>query len=169
LARAGEAFAIRHIDPRRLKAEFRRQTVPSPYREPAGTIVVAANHCLLHLVQEDGSSIRYGVAAGRAGFGWSGVAEVGRKAKWPPWAPTEGMNAFPSLTYSVEGGPGNPLGARALYLHSGGRDTLYRIHGGGDLRTIGRKVSSGCIRLLDQDIVDLYERVAIGAKVIVLA
>jgi lipoprotein-anchoring transpeptidase ErfK/SrfK len=169
-AEAGEPFPIRSVDRSELRADLRRQIVRSPYREAPGTIVVDTGRRLLHLIEIDGTSIRYGVAVGRAGFAWAGTAEIARKARWPAWTPTDSMaGGHPEVSYTLDGGPGNPLGARALYLYAGGRDTYCRLHGGGDIRSIGRAVSSGCIRLLDQDIVDLYERVGIGTRVVVLA
>ncbi len=166
---AAEAHPIRYVDPRSISPRFRRQLVSSPYARHGSAIVVDARECLLYLDLGDGSAIRYGVASGRAGQAWSGTAEVGRKARWPAWTPTESMLVNqPGLSYTIDGGPGNPLGARALYLHQGGRDTLYRVHGACDPRFLGRSVSSGCIRLLDQDIVDLYDRVPLGMKVVVL-
>jgi lipoprotein-anchoring transpeptidase ErfK/SrfK len=123
-------------------------------------------------VLQGGKAIRYAVGVGREGFAWSGTAHVARRAEWPAWYPPREMieraaahNQF--VPYRIDGGELNPLGARALYLYEGGRDTLYRIHGTNEPRSIGRNVSSGCIRLLNEDIVDLYGRIAIGTKVIV--
>jgi lipoprotein-anchoring transpeptidase ErfK/SrfK len=117
--------------------------------------------------------MRYGVGVGREGFGWKGAVTVGRKAEWPTWTPPAEMRAREAkrgrkLPVRMEGGPNNPLGARALYLHRGGADTLYRIHGTNEPWTIGLNVSSGCIRLVNDDVVDLYRRVKTGAKVVVL-
>jgi len=143
-------------------------TFPFP-REGDAAVVVDTGNKLLHANLGGGRAIRYPVAVGREGEGWRGAAVVGRKAKWPAWTPTESMlKNQPGLSYTIDGGPGNPLGARALYLYRDGKDTLYRIHGACDPRLLGRSVSSGCIRMLDEHIVDLYERVAIGAKVIAL-
>ena len=119
-----------------------------------------------------GKAIRYPVGVGKAGFAWTGTARVGRRAEWPRWYPPKDMidraaaqSRF--LPYSLEGGRLNPLGARALYLYQGERDTLYRIHGTNEPRSVGRSVSSGCIRMLNDDVIDLYERVPLGTKVIV--
>lgn len=153
-----------------------RQEVPNPYPDqPAGTVVVDPDHAMLHLVQEDGTALRYGVGVGAAGFGWQGDAVMQFKRKWPRWTPPDEMVARrPDLEpYSIAnggmpGGPGNPLGARALYLFQNGQDTLYRIHGACEPKYLGQAVSSGCIRLLDQDAIDIYERVPHGARVVVL-
>lgn len=164
-----EPFTVRYVDPRWMKKRWRRQIVQAPYRESSGTIVVDARSRFLYLIGSQGTALRYGVAVGREGFGWSGTANVARKAKWPSWTATERMNAeTPGYSFQIDGGPGNPLGARALYLYANGIDTLYRLHGGGTRQTIGNAVSAGCIRLLDQDIIDLYDRVEHGAKVIVI-
>lgn len=153
-----------------------RQEVANPYpEEPVGTVVVDPDNAMLHLVEEDGRALRYGVGVGAAGFGWEGVARMQFKRKWPRWTPPDEMVARrPDLEpYSIanggmDGGPGNPLGARALYLFQNGVDTLYRIHGACEPQYLGQAVSSGCIRLLDQDAIDLYERVPHGARVVVL-
>lgn len=145
-----------------------------PYRtgESPGTIIVETERHSLYLVLPGGRAIRYAVAVGREGFAWSGTAHVARRAEWPAWYPPREMIERAAahsrfVPYRLDGGRLNPLGARALYLHQGGRDTLYRIHGTNEPRLIGRNVSSGCIRLLNEDIVDLYDRTAIGTKVIV--
>ena len=112
--------------------------------------------------------MRYGIGVGRNGFSWRGAARVGRKGVWPNWSPTDNMRRItPGLPAFMEGGIGNPLGARALYLYDGNRDTLFRIHGTNEPWSIGEAVSSGCVRLLNEDIVDLYERVPTGARVVV--
>ena len=121
----------------------------------------------------DGQAIRYGIGVGREGFGWSGTVTIGRKAEWPTWTPPPEMIAREKargriLPASMEGGPNNPLGARALYLYRGGNDTLYRIHGTSEPWTIGLNVSSGCIRMVNKDVVDLYNRTRVGARVVVL-
>ncbi len=136
--------------------------VTTPY-DP-GTVIVDTDRKFLYLVQENGTAIRYGVGVGRAGFEWTGTERVTRKAEWPGWTPPAEMRRRePNLPAFMPGGPENPLGARALYLGS----TLYRLHGTANPATIGRNISSGCIRLRNQDIVDLYERVPVGATVIV--
>ena len=148
------------LDPR-----LQRQVVDYPSREAPGTIVVDTPHTYLYYVLGNGKAIRYGIGVGRDGFTWSGVKQVARKAEWPDWYPPAEMIARqPYLPRMTAGGPGNPLGARAMYI--GG--TEYRIHGTNDPTTIGKDVSSGCIRLTNDDIVDLYNRVTVGAKVIVL-
>jgi lipoprotein-anchoring transpeptidase ErfK/SrfK len=122
----------------------------------------------LYLIEQGGMARRYGIAVGAAGNAWSGTATVGRKAKWPAWYPTDEMHAASSgLPKRIEPGTQNPLGARALYLYENGRDTLYRIHGTSEPWTIGTEASSGCIRMFNEDVIDLYDRVADGARVIV--
>ena len=133
--------------------------------EPAGTIIIDTPHTFLYLTLGDGKALRYGIGVGRQGFTWSGVETISRKAEWPDWIPPAEMVARqPYLPRWVGGGPGNPLGARALYLGN----TDYRIHGTNDPTTIGKHVSSGCIRLQNADVIDLYERVGIGTRVVVL-
>ncbi len=155
------------VDPRYL-----RQKVPysSPY--PVGTIIVDTSQHFLHLVQENQAAIRYGIGVGRDGFAWSGEAQIARKAAWPFWYPPVEMQARDEKARRWAGGmPGgleNPLGARALYLYQNGRDTLYRIHGTAEAQTIGRNVSSGCIRMMNHDVIDLSGRVPVGTNVIVL-
>jgi lipoprotein-anchoring transpeptidase ErfK/SrfK len=161
-----DGFAIPEIRPDRFRPALRRQVVPYQGPEAPGTIVVdtAARH--LYLVQAGGEAIRYGIGVGRQGFSWSGTATVGRKARWPAWRPPEEMmQRRRDLPSYMPGGPGNPLGARALYLYQGDRDTLYRIHGTNEPGSIGQALSSGCIRLLNQDVHDLYERVPVGTLV----
>lgn len=149
-----------------LPAHLRRQVVSYPTREAAGTIVVDTAHTYLYFVLGNGKALRYGIGVGRQGFTWSGVETVSRMAEWPDWhPPAEMIGRQPYLPRFVAGGPGNPLGARALYLGS----TNYRIHGTNDPSTIGQRVSSGCIRLTNEDVTDLYSRARLGGKVIVLA
>ncbi len=148
-----------------LAAPLRRQVVVYPISEPAGTIVVDTPHTYLYLTLGDGKALRYGIGVGREGFTWSGVETIVRKAEWPDWIPPAEMVARqPYLPRWVGGGPGNPLGARALYLGN----TDYRIHGTNDPTTIGKHVSSGCIRLQNADVIDLFNRVGLGTKVVVL-
>jgi lipoprotein-anchoring transpeptidase ErfK/SrfK len=148
-----------------LPARLRRQIVDYPSREAPGTIIVDTPHTYLYYVLGGGKAIRYGIGVGREGFTWSGVKSVARKAEWPDWyPPPEMLKRQPYLPRMMAGGPGNPLGARALYI--GG--TEYRIHGTNDPTTIGKHVSSGCIRLNNADVIDLFSRAKIGAKVIVL-
>ncbi|MFA6267624.1 MAG: L,D-transpeptidase [Pseudolabrys sp.] len=148
------------LDPR-----LQRQVVDYPSREAPGTVIVDTPNTYLYYVLGNGKALRYGIGVGREGFTWSGVKTVERKAEWPDWRPPAEMIARqPYLPRFTAGGPGNPLGARAMYI--GG--TEYRIHGTNDPSTIGKDVSSGCIRLTNDDVIDLYNRVAIGAKIIVL-
>ncbi len=156
----------------RLDPKYEPQRVPFEGYEP-GTIVVDPRNRFLYLVVEPGYARRYGVGVGRAGLAWRGRAVVGRKAKWPFWRPTRSMirrnpRKYARFARGVPGGPRNPLGARALYLYRNGKDTLYRIHGTNDPSSIGRAVSNGCIRMLNDHVKDLYERVPIGTKVVVL-
>ncbi|TGP95562.1 L,D-transpeptidase [bacterium M00.F.Ca.ET.141.01.1.1] len=163
------AIPVDRIDP-----QFLRQIVPDPTGQKPGTIVVDTTGHFLYLVRPGGQAIRYGVGLGRAGFEWSGDAVVQWKQKWPKWTPPDEMIARqPELKqYSADNGgmPGglkNPLGARALYLFQGNVDTLYRLHGSPEWRSIGKSVSSGCVRLMNQDIIDLYDRVPSKSPVIV--
>ncbi len=140
---------------------------------PPGTIVVDPRNHFLYLQLRGGKARRYGVGVGRAGLAFSGTATIGRKAKWPRWTPTKNMIRREPKKYAryaggVPGGPQNPLGARALYLYRGKRDTMYRIHGTTEPSSIGRSVSSGCIRMINDHVIDLFERVPVGAKVVVL-
>ena len=151
--------------PFELPARFKRQIVPYPSREAAGTIIIDTPNTYLYYVLGGGQAIRYGIGVGRDGFTWSGVQAITKKAEWPDWTPPPEMIARqPYLPRHMAGGPGNPLGARAMYL--GG--TVYRIHGTNAPQTIGTQVSSGCIRLTNQDVTDLYSRVNVGTKVIVM-
>jgi lipoprotein-anchoring transpeptidase ErfK/SrfK len=148
-----------------MPAELRRQIVSYQGNEAAGTVIVDTAHTYLYLILGGGKAMRYGIGVGRQGFTWSGVQTITKKAEWPDWTPPPEMIARqPYLPRWVGGGPGNPLGARAMYL--GGTD--YRIHGTNDPTTIGKHVSSGCIRLANDDVIDLYSRINVGAKVIVL-
>jgi lipoprotein-anchoring transpeptidase ErfK/SrfK len=147
-----------------LTPNLRRQVIDYSTREAPGTIIVDTPNTHLYLVLSGGKAIRYGIGVGREGFTWSGVKTVERKVEWPDWFPPAEMLARqPYLPRFVAGGPGNPLGARALYLSG----TVYRIHGTNDPSTIGKHVSSGCIRMLNGDVSDLYARVSVGTKVIV--
>ena len=154
-----------------------RQEVANPFLAYApGTIFVDPDAAFLHLIGQDGRAMRYGVGVGAAGYAWSGEARLQFRRTWPRWkAPDTMIARRPELEpYSVanggmDPGPGNPLGARALYLFQNGKDTLYRIHGACEPRYVGKNVSSGCIRLLDQDVIDLHDRVRDGVSVIVLA
>lgn len=155
-----------------LSAKWRRQVVSYETEEKPGTIVVNTNERFLYLVMNSGMAVRYGVAVGKQGFSWKGQAVIKRKTEWPTWTPPREMiSRRPDLAQYRDGMPGspaNPLGARALYLYQDDVDTLYRIHGDGKVNTIGRAVSSGCVRLMNDDIADLYERTPIGTKVTVV-
>jgi lipoprotein-anchoring transpeptidase ErfK/SrfK len=156
-------------DPMRIEQafdpRFERQTVDYDGRHKPGTIVIDTASKYLYLVQPGGTALRYGIGVGRPGFLWQGVKSVTRKAEWPDWRPpAEMLRRRPDLPRYMEGGPDNPLGARALYLGS----TLYRIHGTNEPNTIGQNVSSGCIRLRNEDVMDLYNRVKVGTTVVVI-
>ncbi|MFW6077006.1 MAG: L,D-transpeptidase [Hyphomicrobiales bacterium] len=156
----------------RTPEQYQRQVVKFRTAEEPGTIVIDADKHFLYFVLPDFEAIRYGIGVGREGFGWAGVVDVGRKTEWPTWTPpAEMIERDPRLAEyanGMPGGPENPLGARAIYLYEDGQDTIYRIHGTSEPWSIGLSVSSGCIRMVNEDVIDLYERVGIGAKVIVL-
>jgi lipoprotein-anchoring transpeptidase ErfK/SrfK len=155
------------LDPaqRPLDPKYEKQVVEYRGKESPGTIVIDTPNKFLFLVQGDGKALRYGVGVGRPGFTWSGVKTVSAKKEWPAWTPPPEMLARrPDLPRHMEGGPQNPLGARAMYLGS----SLYRIHGSNEPWTIGTNVSSGCIRMRNEDVIDLYGRVGVGAKVVVI-
>ena len=144
---------------------LRRRVVDYPAQDAPGTVIIDTPHTYLYYVLGGGKAIRYGIGVGREGFTWSGVRAVERKAEWPDWIPpAEMIERQPYLPRFMAGGPGNPLGARAMYI--GG--TIYRIHGTNQPSSIGKQVSSGCIRMLNEDVIDLYSRVNIGTKVVVL-
>ena len=148
-----------------MPARFRRQTVSYATREAPGTIIIDTPNTYLYLVLGNGQAMRYGIGVGREGFTWAGAERVSRMAEWPDWhPPAEMIERQPYLPRFMAGGEGNPLGARALYLGK----TLYRIHGTNQPSTIGKYVSSGCIRLTNEDIQDLYSRVQVGTRVVVL-
>lgn len=150
-----------------------KQVVEYQTDEAPGTIIVETAERALYLIEQHGKATAYGIGVGRSGFRWSGTAQIGRKAEWPTWHPPKEMIQREYRRYGrrlperMEGGPDNPLGARALYLFQGEQDTLYRIHGTNAPGTIGRAVSSGCIRMLNEEVIELYDRVDVGAKVIV--
>ncbi|MCJ2086831.1 L,D-transpeptidase [Methylobacterium sp. E-005] len=163
------AYGAAQADPGRITrtvaAEYQRQEVVFTGRQRPGTIVIDTTGKHLYLVQPGQRALRYGIGVGRPGFAWSGLKTVSRKAEWPDWTPPAEMLARrPDLPRHMAGGPANPLGARALYLGS----SLYRIHGTNEPGTIGQSVSSGCIRMMNDDVVDLYERVPVGTRVEVL-
>jgi lipoprotein-anchoring transpeptidase ErfK/SrfK len=155
--------------PQTMDPAFLPAMVSDPTGESPGTIVIDTRSRYLYLVLADGMAQRYGVGVGREGFGWSGRVRVGRKAEWPTWTPPAEMRKRqPYLPVSMSGGPSNPLGARALYLYDGGRDTLFRIHGSNEPWTIGHAVSSGCFRMRNEDVIELYSRASIGTRVVVM-
>jgi lipoprotein-anchoring transpeptidase ErfK/SrfK len=148
---------------------YQRQVVQFHRKETPGSIVVDTDRRHVYYVLPGGEAIRYGAIVGEEGQAWSGVATVSRKEEWPGWTPTEGeKRRLGPLPNYVEGGAHNPMGARALYLYAGGKDTLYRIHGTNQPGWIGHAISSGCIRLTNEDVIDLYSRVKMGALVVVL-
>jgi lipoprotein-anchoring transpeptidase ErfK/SrfK len=158
--------------PSKPQAYRGREIIGFKTSEAPGTIIIETAEHRLYLVLPGGKAMRYAVGVGREGFGWQGTARIARRAEWPDWHPPKEMIERAAaqskfIPYSLDGGRLNPLGARALYLYQGSRDTLYRIHGTNEPRSIGRNVSSGCIRLLNEDVIDLYDRVGIGTKVIV--
>jgi len=147
-----------------LPLQFRRTLVDYYTKEPAGTVIIDTPNTHLYLVLSQGKALRYGIGVGRPGFTWSGVKTISAKKEWPAWTPPPEMLARrPDLPRHMEGGPTNPLGARAMYLGS----SLYRIHGSNEPWTIGTNVSSGCIRMRNEDVIDLYGRVGVGARVVV--
>ena len=169
-----EEFPIPAVPRGALKPEFMRQRVRYPTREKPGTVVVDTRNFFLYHVENDGRAMRYGVGLGRQGFEWSGRARIAWKRKWPTWTPPDTMIARqPELAkYSAENGgmePGlkNPLGSRALYIFQGNVDTLYRVHGTPEVNSIGRAVSSGCVRMVNQDVIHLYDRVKNGSPILV--
>ena len=174
-----EPFGVPAINIARVRPRFLRQVVNYDGGEPPGTIIIDPNDHFLYLTDGQGGAIRYGVGVGRQGFAWAGTAQIHDKREWPDWYPPKEMMARdPSIKaematlqsgIGMHGGPGNPLGARAMYLFQGNRDTLYRIHGTVEPYTIGSSISSGCIRMINQDVIDLYSRVPVGTTVQVLA
>ncbi|MHA7883833.1 L,D-transpeptidase [Nitratireductor rhodophyticola] len=169
-----ERFPIPAVDLSKVDPKFYRRLVDDPTGETPGTIVVDTRSFFLYLVRPGGKALRYGVGLGRAGFEWSGRGVIAWKQKWPKWTPPDEMiERQPELEkYSVRNGgmpPGltNPLGSRALYIFQDGKDTLYRLHGTPEYWTIGKAVSSGCVRLLNQDVIDLYDRVPNDTPIIV--
>jgi lipoprotein-anchoring transpeptidase ErfK/SrfK len=175
----GEPFPIPALRLTDVDPAYLRREVSYPTGEQPGTIVIDPQSRYLYFVEGGGRAIRYGVGVGREGFGWSGVANVHDKQEWPDWyPPKEMLQRQPELMRNMSelrggigmaGGPRNPLGARAMYLWQGNKDTLFRIHGTVEPWTIGRSVSSGCIRMINQDVIDLYKRIEVGAKVVVLS
>ncbi len=171
-AKPQERFPLPAIKVGQVPKNYRRSIVPYYGSEKPGTVIVDTKRRYLLLVRKDGWAMRYGIGIGRQGFAWNGSAKVGAKRKWPTWTPPAEMMARQPETREFAGGMppslSNPLGARALYLYDNGVDTLYRIHGTNEPRSIGKAVSSGCIRMFNQDVIDLYNRVPVGAKVVVI-
>jgi lipoprotein-anchoring transpeptidase ErfK/SrfK len=167
-----EKFPIQTSEISKVPAKFRRRRVNYSGEHGPGTIVVDTRRKFLYFVEGGGKAMRYGIGVGRQGFSWSGSATIKRKAKWPTWTPPAAMverDPFAAKwAGGMPGGPRNPLGARALYLYQGGVDTLYRIHGTFVPSSIGKAVSSGCIRMINADVADLYTRVPTGTRVVVL-
>ncbi len=176
-------FDLPGIPWEKINPRFLRQMVDNPTGEPAGRLVVRTSEHMVYYTLSSGKAMRYGVGLGREGFEWSGRAEVKRKSEWPKWHPPEEMiEREPKLekyrtTYNkkeatwdggMDGGPNNPLGARALYIYQGEVDTLYRLHGSPEWNSIGKSVSSGCVRLINQDVIDLYSRVSEGTPILVV-
>ena len=161
-------YDIPLVDRSKMKPEFMRQTVSFASNESVGAIVVDIDNRFLYLIEGSGMAIRYAIGVGRQGFSWHGSATVGRKGIWPDWTPTSTMRKIiPGLPARMAGGVDSPLGARALYLYQNGQDILFRIHGTNEPWSIGERVSSGCVRMLNEDIYDLYQRVKVGASVFV--
>lgn len=166
-----ERYPVPAIEPGIVDPMFFRRVVDNPTEEEPGTIVIDLANKFLYLVTENGKARRYGIGVGRAGLRWSGVAEISYKRTWPVWTPPLlTMEVWPKLIRYANGmppGEDNPLGARALNLRIDGKETYYRIHGTYEPTSIGKAVSSGCIRLLNQDVIDLFDRVPVGTKVVV--
>ncbi len=174
----GEPFPIPAVRLSEIGPQYLRTAVIYRTNEAPGTVVIDPQNHYLYFVEGGGQAIRYGVGVGREGFGWSGTATIHDKQEWPDWyPPKEMLQRQPELRRQMSelqgglgmpGGPGNPLGSRAMYLWQGNKDTLYRIHGTVEPWTIGKSVSSGCIRMINQDVIDLYMRAPLGAKILVL-
>jgi lipoprotein-anchoring transpeptidase ErfK/SrfK len=153
-----------------IPEDYRRHIVDFNRKEAPGSIVVDPDNKFLYYVSPNGKAIRYGIAVGEEAQVWSGIAKVGRMEEWPSWTPTPSeQQRLGPLPAFVTGGPHNPMGARGMYLYSGGKDTLYRIHGTNQPEYIGQAISSGCIRMTNEDAIDLYSRVKLGTIVVVLA
>jgi len=171
-ARDDRGTPVAAVDVAAYHPALLRNSVPFATAEAPGTIVIDTKGPFLYFVEPDGMATRYGIAIGREGFGWTGQGTIARTARWPRWTPPPEMIARdPSLERwrgGQPGGPANPLGARALYIYFGGSDSGFRIHGTNQPKSIGWAASSGCFRMLNQDVIDLYDRVATGAKVVVM-
>lgn len=171
-ARPNELHPLKEVPLDKIKPDLRRTEVAYATEHKPGTIVVDTPARRLYYVLDNGRAMRYGVGVGRAGLALAGNAYVGRKAEWPTWTPTANMQRrearYKKLAGGMPGGPNNPLGARAMYLYRGGNDTHFRIHGTNQPESIGHAMSSGCIRMMNHDVVDLYSRVKVGDKVVVI-
>ncbi|SIR15014.1 Lipoprotein-anchoring transpeptidase ErfK/SrfK [Rhizobium sp. RU20A] len=171
-ARPDEPFPLKQVPIHKIKPELRRTEVAYETNEKPGTVIVDTPARRLYYVLGDGRAMRYGVGVGRDGLALAGTAMVGRKAEWPSWTPTANMMRRDprnrKYAGGMPGGPNNPLGARAMYLYRGGNDTHFRIHGTNQPQSIGLAMSSGCIRMMNHDVIDLYERVTVGARVVVM-
>lgn len=170
-----EKFPIPAVNPKHFDRRFMRTEVDFDSDEPVGTVIVDTQTFFLHLIGENGRAMRYGVGLGRQGFEWSGRGHIAWKRAWPKWTPPNEMIArepklkkYSAANGGMAPGLGNPLGARALYIFQNGKDTLYRLHGTPHSRSIGKAVSSGCVRLLNHDVIDLYERSTPNAKILVV-
>jgi len=167
-----EQFPLKTVSLDKINPELRRTEVAYTTPHPAGTVVVDTPARRAYYVLGNGRAIRYGVGVGREGLALAGNAYVGRKAEWPTWTPTANMQRrearYRKLAGGMPGGPNNPLGARAMYLYRSGNDTHFRIHGTNQPESIGHAMSSGCIRMMNHDVIDLYSRVGVGAKVVVI-
>jgi lipoprotein-anchoring transpeptidase ErfK/SrfK len=169
---AEEPFPVFTSEPEQLEYKFRKREVAFKTGEPAGTIIVDTQKFFLYFVQAEGRAIRYGIGVGRAGARWTGEAKISRMAKWPTWTPTQDMLDrhvnYAQWKDGMPGGPDNPLGARAMYLLNDGKDNQFRIHGTPVPTTIGQATTSGCFRMLNVDVIDLYDRVEVGTRVVVM-
>jgi lipoprotein-anchoring transpeptidase ErfK/SrfK len=167
-----DKYPIRASRMELVPERFWRQDVPNPTGEAPGSVIVDTSDRFLYHVRDNGMATRYGVGIGAAGFAWSGRAHIAYKREWPTWTPPSDMiKRHPELEiyrHGMEPGPDNPMGPRALYIHQGNKDTLYRIHGNPDERTIGQAISSGCVRMLPQDIIHLYNNVKSGSPLLVI-
>lgn len=171
-ARPNELHPMKEVPLDKIRPELRRTEVAYATDQKPGTIVVDTPARRLYYVLDNGRAMRYGVGVGRAGLALAGNAYVGRKAEWPTWTPTANMQRrearYKKLAGGMPGGPNNPLGARAMYLYRGGNDTHFRIHGTNQPESIGHAMSSGCIRMMNHDVVDLFSRVKVGDRVVVI-
>jgi lipoprotein-anchoring transpeptidase ErfK/SrfK len=172
-ARAEEPFPVKSNAWRQLDFKYQRQRLDYETAEPAGTLVVDQSKCLLYVVEGNGTAIRYGVSLGKSAHAWTGEVSIAKMTAWPVWTPTPyHIKVRPDyaqwLPDGMPGGPDNPLGARAMYLFKGNVDTVNRIHGGTKVDQIGKKKTAGCIGMLDCDVIDLYNRVSVGTRVVML-